>query len=313
MDLFQVNGLPEPSDVPQVLAIGKFDGVHIGHQAILDEARAYVSQGTRLAVMCFEPHPAFALTGNPMYKRVLTPQREKARVLSEFGVLALYVVQFDKAFAATEPEEFVQKHLSRLSLKQIVVGQDFRFGRGGKGDVATLARFANELGIGVREVAPVEENGAKVSSSQIRAHLVQGRVEAVQALLGRPYTVTGEVVHGDKRGRTIGFPTANLGQTDAFVMPASGVYAVSVAIEGEHSDESHWFGVLNAGMRPTVDGHDFRLEVHVLGFDGDLYGKQCRVGFLHRIRDERRFAGLDELKLQIRKDCDTAKELLGLS
>ncbi|WAH35362.1 bifunctional riboflavin kinase/FAD synthetase [Alicyclobacillus dauci] len=312
MQLYEVNGLPCESSVPQVLAIGKFDGVHIGHQAILDRARQLLEPGTRLAVMCFEPHPTYVLSGKAEYLRLLTPRGEKMRVLADHGVDALYVVQFNDAYAATDPEVFVKEHLGCLHLKHIVVGPDFRFGRGGKGTVQLLTEWATNMGVSVHVVAPVEENRAKVSSSQIRAHLEQGRVEAVEMLLGRPYSVTGPVIHGDERGRTIGFPTANLGDLDEYVMPKSGVYAVAVAIPAENGGSEHWFGVLNAGYRPTVNGQDFRLEVHLLGFNGDLYGKQCRVSFLHRIRDERKFSGLDELKDQIASDCTTARELLGL-
>ncbi|EPZ46219.1 bifunctional riboflavin kinase/FAD synthetase [Alicyclobacillus acidoterrestris] len=311
MQVYEVAGLPEISPVPQVLAIGKFDGVHVGHQAILEQARHYLEPGTQFAVLCFEPHPSYVLTGDERYLKSLTPRQEKVRILAEYGVDALYIVRFDTAFASTEAEEFVKSHLARLHLKQIVVGRDFRFGRGGKGDVDALRTFASDIGIGVTVVDAVEENGAKVSSSHIRHHLGEGRVEAVEALLGRPYTITGTVVHGDARGRQIGFPTANLGGTDEYVPPKSGVYAVTAEISRPTGHE-HWFGVLNAGFRPTVSGQDFRIEVHLLGFNGDLYGETCRVSFLRRIRDERKFSGLDELKQQIHADCDTAREMLGL-
>ncbi|MFB5191473.1 bifunctional riboflavin kinase/FAD synthetase [Alicyclobacillus fastidiosus] len=310
MQLYEVTGLPAVSDVPQVLAIGKFDGVHIGHQAILDEARHYLQPGTRFAVMCFEPHPSYVLTRDKTYLRSLTPRAEKVRILQDHGVDALYTIHFNEAYASTEAEAFVKSHLARLNLERIVVGQDFRFGRGGKGDVATLTAYASEIGIGVSVVGEVEQNGVKVSSSHIRNHLGEGRVEAAEALLGRPYSITGTVVHGDARGRLIGFPTANLGDIDQYVLPKPGVYAVSV--EMSRSGVEHWFGVLNAGYRPTVAGQDYRLEVHLLGFNGDLYGETCRVSFLHRIRDERKFSGLDELKAQIQSDCRTAQDMLGL-
>lgn len=312
MHVYEVDGVPAESDVSQVLAIGKFDGVHIGHQAILDTARKYLFANTRLAVMCFHPHPRYVLTGDPVYSRQLTPHQERVRILSEYGVEALYVLQFNPTFATIEAEDFVKQHLSRLNLRQIVVGDDFRFGQGGKGTASGLRDFAAEIGVDVSVVTDIEENGTKVSSSQIRRHLAEGRVEAAEALLGRAYAMTGIVVHGDKRGRTIGFPTANLGDVDAYVMPKAGVYAVSVAIPNPLGGEQHFAGVLNAGVRPTVDGTDFRVEVHLLGFAGDLYGEQCRVSFLSRIRDEMRFGGLDELKAQIEKDCAQARVLLGL-
>ncbi|EJY55596.1 riboflavin biosynthesis protein RibF [Alicyclobacillus hesperidum URH17-3-68] len=310
----EIHGMPPASEVPQVLAIGKFDGVHIGHQAILDAARRAAGMGERLAVLSFEPHPTYALTRNPEYLRTLTPRAEKVRLLAELGVGAYYVAQFNRAFQSLTPDAFVHTYLPALGVRHVVVGDDFRFGQGGSGTTDVLRKLAQSLDIGVTVVPPVVESGHKVGSSQIRSHLAAGRVEAAEALLGRPYALTGTVVHGDKRGRLIGFPTANLGGIDEYVMPASGVYAVSVALLDEGaSSESMWFGVLNAGMRPTVEGTTFRLEVHLLGFSGDLYGRQCRVSFLRRIRDERKFAGLDELKAQIARDCDVTRQLLGLS
>ncbi|WP_067617093.1 riboflavin biosynthesis protein RibF [Alicyclobacillus acidiphilus] len=317
--LFQeVHGIPPQSDVDQVLVIGKFDGVHIGHQAILDTARNVAPPGTRLAVMSFNPHPTFVLTGDEAYLRTLTPPTEKLRILAELGVGSYYSIRFDKAFAAMDPEQFVVEFGTRLRARQIVVGEDFRFGRGGSGDTALLRTVGSRLGIGVTVVSPVVENGSKVSSSQIRAHLAAGRVEAAEALLGRPYTITGTVVHGGDCGRAIGFPTANLSGIDAYVMPKSGVYAVSAAVserdKGEIvSHEEIWFGVLLAGGRTTISGDRFQLAVHLLGFSGDLYGKQCRVSFLRRIRDEQAFASAEELQAQLARDCDTTSAMVGLA
>lgn len=312
MQSFEVHGLPPESHIPQILAIGKFDGVHIGHQSILDEARYLVAKsGARLSVMSFEPHPAYVLTGNEAYLQMLTPRAEKLRILAQHGVDAYYAVEFNEVFKSMEPEEFVRSYLVRLQVQHVVVGRDFRFGRNSAGDTETLKRFAAMCNMTVHVVSPIADQGAKVSSSQIRSHLAQGRVESATALLGRPYTMTGTVVHGDKRGRQIGFPTANIGDIEAYVMPKGGVYAVSVIVATDDGSSIHGFGVLNAGTRPTVAGTDFRLEVHLLGFAGDLYGKTCRVSFLHRIRDERKFHGLDELKAQINQDCETVGKLLG--
>jgi riboflavin kinase / FMN adenylyltransferase len=312
VQLYEIDGLPSPIEIPQILVIGKFDGVHIGHQAILDQAKTYLQPGMRLAVMCFEPHPSFVLTGDKSYAQLLTPRKEKMRTLSDYGVDALYIAPFDERFSSIEAEAFVRDYLSPLCLRRIVVGPDFRFGRGGRGDVDALTRLGQEMGIEVTVVSPVEENGVKVSSSQIRSHLGEGRVEAVEALLGRPYAVTGVVVHGDKRGRTIGFPTINLGDTAEYVRPKGGVYAVSVQISSANGGKEHWFGVMNAGYRPTVSGTDYRMEVHLLGFTGDLYGQECRVSLLQRIRDEQKFSSLDALKSQIEEDCRVARTLLGL-
>ncbi|WP_062306174.1 bifunctional riboflavin kinase/FAD synthetase [Alicyclobacillus sendaiensis] len=313
MEFTIMEGHALASPAPQVLTIGKFDGVHLGHRAILNAARALVGPKERLAVMSFEPHPTYALTGNPEYARWLTPRRERVRIFTDLGVDAFYVARFDRAFQQLEPAAFVDGYLVPLRVRHVVVGPDFRFGRGGQGTVDVLRHLGQERGFDVTVVQPVEEHGHKVSSSRIREHLREGRVEAAQALLGRPYVISGEVVHGDKRGRTIGFPTANLGGIDAYVLPKAGVYAVFVEVEdAPDTCISHAFGVLNAGYRPTVDGRAFQLEVHLLDFDGDLYGKTLRVSFLRRIRDEVKFDGLEALKTQIARDCDAARALVGL-
>ncbi|SIS89903.1 MULTISPECIES: bifunctional riboflavin kinase/FAD synthetase [Alicyclobacillus] len=314
MELIVIEDRAPASSAPQVLAIGKFDGVHLGHRAILNAARQLTDGAERLAVMSFEPHPTYVLTGNAEYTRWLTPRAERVRLFTELGVDAFYVAQFTRAFQQLEPEAFVDAYLVPLQVQHVVVGRDFRFGRGGRGNVDVLRDLGRDRGFDVGVVDPVEEHGHKISSSRIREHLREGRVEAAQALLGRPYAILGEVVHGDKRGRTIGFPTANLGGIDDYVLPKSGVYAVFVEIEGEREGAfAHAFGVLNAGYRPTVDGAAFQLEVHVLDFDGDLYGQRLRVSFLRRIRDEMKFDGLEALKAQIARDCEFARAVFGLS
>lgn len=311
MHVIEVTHRPPTDGEPISLAIGKFDGVHIGHQAILRAARPQ-STVAQLAVMTLWPHPSWVLAGKPGYDRSLTPFPEKVRLLAAQGVERLYRVHFSREYAATPADVFVFDHLGRLNLQSVIVGSDFHFGQGGTAQVADLRRMCTEIGVPVTVVQPIEENGVKVSSSQIRRHLEHGRVEAAEALLGRPYAVEGVVVHGDARGRMLGFPTANLDGLDAYVLPATGVYAVSVEVCGPGSPAGNWFGVLNAGTRPTVAGQTFRLEVHLLGFSGDLYDRQLRVSFLSRIRDERKFAGLAELQAQIGTDVQMVRDKLGL-
>lgn len=317
MDVIQVTGRPPVSNEQLVLAIGKFDGVHIGHQAILRTAQSELS-GALLAVMSFWPHPAWVLGEKQGYDRALTPFTEKVKLLEAFGVDRMYSVQFSKDYAAIPAETFVYEHLKSLNLKRVVVGSDFSFGRGGKAGVSDLENMCRDLGVPVSVVNQVEENGVKVGSTQIRTHLAEGRVEAAQALLGRPYTVTGRVVHGNALGRQIGFPTANLAGIEDYVIPASGVYAVSVEIEEESPNSEqgarvqNWFGVLNAGTRPTVDGTEFRLEVHLFRFSGDLYGKSLRVSFLRRVRDEQKFDSVADLTSQIAKDVAKVESMLGI-
>jgi riboflavin kinase / FMN adenylyltransferase len=310
MQRIETTGAPPYNEQPMILAIGKFDGVHIGHQAILDRAKAFLFPGHLLGVMSLWPHPAFVLLGKEAYSRSLTPPLDKAKRLAALGVDVLYDVTFSQEYAKTTAEAFVDEHLTQLNLQRIIVGQDFRFGQGGRADVGSLKRLAQRHGVPVTVVNHVEENGVKVSSSQIRNHIESGRVEAAEALLGRPYSIVGEVVHGDKLARTLGFPTANLKETAGYVLPGSGVYAVSVAV-GEAS-RKNWFGVLNAGFRPTVNGRNFRMEVHLLDFDGDLYGESLEVSFLRRVREERRFDGLDALKQQISADAEAVRRTFGI-
>ncbi|QQE80848.1 bifunctional riboflavin kinase/FAD synthetase [Alicyclobacillus sp. SO9] len=312
MEIFEISKIPPESTTAMVLAIGKFDGIHIGHKAILQRAKTYQSQADDLAVMSLWPHPAWVLGGQKAYERSLTPFGEKVRRLEEQGVDKLYSVQFSTEYAKISAQEFVREHLSRLKLKRVVVGEDFHFGAGGKADVADLTRLCEDIGIPVTVVDHVEEHGIKVSSSQIREHITAGRVDAAEALLGRSYCIHGRVVEGDKRGRTIGFPTANLQETDLYVLPGSGVYAVSVALVQEGYNEQNWFGVMNVGVRPTVDGTKFQMEVHLLDFTGDLYGHIIEVSLLGRVRDEQKFESIEALKEQITRDVKTVREMFGL-
>lgn len=310
MERIPVTGGPPPSDESLVLAIGKFDGVHIGHQAILSAAKSDLASA-RLAVMSFWPHPTYVLTGQADYARLLTPAEEKARLLEQQGVERIYEIHFTPEYATTPAETFVLEHLAKLRLKRVVVGADFRFGRGGKATVSDLKELCARIGVPVTVVNAVEENGVKVSSSQIRRHLSNGRVEAAEALLGRPYAVVGVVEHGDAMGRQIGFPTANLGRFDDYVIPQNGVYAASVAMTGT-AEARNWFAVVNVGTRPTVGGESLRVEAHLLGFAGDLYDATLRLSFLRRVRDERKFPGLDALKAQIGEDVRFVKQMLGM-
>ncbi len=313
MEIIDVTGLPPESPNQQVLAIGKFDGVHIGHQAIIDAAKSELGTGL-LSVMSFTPHPVYVLAKKEEYKRVLTPLSDKQRLLAQYGVDRLYLIHFSTEYAKTTAETFVFEHLHSLHLKRVVVGADFRFGQGGKADVSVLTDLCSRMGVPVTIVKQIEENGIKVSSSQIRSHLNAGRVEAAEALLGRAYSISGQVINGDKLGRTIGFPTANLGNIDEYVLPKIGVYAVAVEVVEEHGNRGqNWFGVVNVGRRPTVNGRTTRVEAHLLGFRGDLYGKTLRLSFLRRIRDEQKFPGVAELKEQIHKDCEFARSVLGLN
>jgi riboflavin kinase / FMN adenylyltransferase len=295
-----------------VVAAGNFDGVHLGHQAVLGEAKALARRlDAPFAVLTFEPHPRVVFQpGLPPFR--LTPFRAKSRELETLGVDLLFTLHFDLAFAQKTAEEFVAEVLvAGLGIKAVVVGYDFVFGNKRRGTAELLKTEGSKHGFDVKVVAPVSAAGGVVySSTQIREHLVAGRPREAAALLGRPWEIDGRVDVGDKLGRTIGFPTANIDLAD-YLRPAPGVYAVRAGIEEGGKTEWH-DGAANLGWRPTVGGKDLRLEAHLFDFRGDLYGKHLRVAFIERLRPEQRFAGLDALKAQIAADCQKAREILAL-
>jgi riboflavin kinase / FMN adenylyltransferase len=293
-----------------VVAAGNFDGVHLGHQAVLGEAKALAtSLGAPFAVLTFEPHPrAVFQPGLPPFR--LTPFRAKSLVLESLGVDLLFTLHFDLAFAQKTAEEFVAEILvAGLGVKAVAVGYDFVFGNKRRGTPELLTAEGGKHGFAVKIVAPVAAAGGIVySSTQIREHLVAGRTREAAALLGRPWEIDGRVEVGDKLGRTIGFPTANIELAD-YLRPAPGVYAVRAGIE--EGGKTLWHGgAANLGWRPTVGGKDLRLETHLFDFSGDLYGKHLRVALIELLRPEQRFAGLDALKAQIAVDCEKAREIL---
>jgi riboflavin kinase/FMN adenylyltransferase len=284
---------------------GNYDGVHLGHRALLDAAR--VLAGDRLAVtaLTFDPHPAQVLAPDRA-PPLLTTLERRTVLLKAFGADAVEILRFDRALAEASPETFVTSVLvERLGARGVVVGPDFRFGKGRAGDVETLRALGLAHGFEVRAVAPVEIEGAVVSSTRVRAALTDGEVELAARLLGRVHDVGGEVIHGDHRGRTIGFPTANL-RCEPVLLPSDGVYAV-VAREPSTGDVLR--GVANLGVRPTV-GAGRSVEAHLFDFDGDLYGRTIRVAFVARLRGEQRFDGLESLKAQIEKDAADARARL---
>ena len=293
-----------------VVAAGNFDGVHLGHQAVLGAAKALAkSLDAPFAVLTFEPHPRVVFQpGLPPFR--LTPFRAKSLVLEALGVDLLFTLHFDLAFAQKTAEEFVADVLvAGLGAKAVVVGYDFVFGNKRRGTAELLTAEGGRHGFAVKIVAPVAgAGGVAYSSTQIRKHLVAGRPREAAALLGRPWEIDGRVDVGDKLGRTIGFPTANIDLAD-YLRPAPGVYAVRAGIEDGGRTDWH-DGAANLGWRPTVGGKDLRLETHLFDFSGDLYGKHLRVALIERLRPEQRFAGLDALKAQIALDVAQARQIL---
>ena len=297
------------SDRGAVVTPGNHDGVHLGHRALLDAAREMGARdGFAVTVLTFDPHPAHVLAPSRA-PALLTTLARRTELLRALGADRVEVLRFDRARAAQAPEAFVDEVLAgKLGARGVVVGPDFRFGRGATGDVDMLRALGESRGFGVRVVEPVRLDGAVISSTRIRAALGDGDVEAAARLLGRVHDVDAQIVEGDRRGRTIGFPTANL-RCDPVLLPADGVYAVVARLHGE---AELLRGVANLGVRPTV-GAGRSIEVHLFDFDRDVYGKRIRVGFVHRLRAEKKFDGLDALKAQIATDAAEARRALDMA
>ena len=304
----------DPTRPPQglergVYAIGNFDGVHRGHGAVIARTKALAGErGARSAVLTFEPHPADYFAGRPVVFR-LTPFAVKARDLQSLGLGGAVFLSFDAALAGLTAQEFVEQVLvERLDVGAVVVGWDFHFGKARSGTPAFLARAGERLGFHVEIVDKVEarETGQAevISSSAIRRALEQGDVEAAARGLGREYAVVGVVAPGQRLGRTLGVPTANIALETTNRL-AYGVYAVRVRAAGR----THG-GVASFGVRPTADNGAPLLEAHLFDFAGDLYGEEIEVDFVARIREERKFASLDELKAEMARDIESARAAL---
>ena len=306
------------STAPRVVTIGNFDGVHLGHRHLISQlvARAR-ALGAPSCVYTFEPPPRVVLTPPPRpeedpdgtppapsFRSRILPWPDKLRLLGEAGVDQVVVERFTRAFAQHPPEWFVTEVLGRrLGARAFVVGYDFRCGRARAGDASLLRALLPD--VPVEQVGAHAEHADVVSSSRIRRLVAAGDVAEAAALLGRPHTVRGTVVAGDQRGRTIGFPTANL-ESDAELTPASGVYAVFASV-----DRGTWRpAVANLGTRPTFDGRRFLIEVHLLDVSLDLYGRELTVAFVDRLRPEQRFPDLDALAARIRVDVEAARARL---
>jgi len=287
------------------LAIGFFDGVHLGHQQVIRQALDDAGQGESEAVaVTFDPHPATVIAPERAPALVYSLERKLA-TLAGLGVRHTLLLHFDETLCRQSGEAFVRGLQSHWEgIDSICVGNQFRFGHRREGNVALLRRMGEDIGFAVHGLAAVALDGEPVSSTRIRASIRQGDFGKAGQMLGRPYRLVGRVVEGDRLGRQLGFPTANLDVT-GLVLPPAGVYAVHLVWKGrEHR------GVLNIGVRPTLQSATpaVRVEAHLLDFDGDLYGELLEVGFIRHIRDERAFPTLDALKEQIRNDIGFARE-----
>lgn len=297
-------GLPDDAREATV-ALGNFDGVHLGHVTVLHAAHA-ARPDAPLAVLTFEPHPREVFRpDDPPFRLMLSPERADA--LAAQGVALLYELPFDTAFSHMTAEDFVAGVLhDGLGARHLACGTDFAFGHRRGGDTRFLTSRAEALGMGLSLVPPLTDGEGPLSSTRIRRALQDGYPERATAELGRPWAIRGPVAHGDKRGRTIGFPTANIA-LGRHLEPARGVYAVTVRLPGGRVHR----GAANIGRRPTVnEGPESRLEVNVFDFDGDLYGQELTVALHAYIRAEQKFSGLDALKAQIAADAAEAGRLL---
>ena len=292
---------------PTAIALGNFDGIHQGHRQVILPVLNGDSQ-TRATVVSFCPHPREFFSGQP--HAMLTPQSEKALQLQMMGVEQLVLLPFNRELAALDPTQFVEEVLVRhLQAKRVSIGQDFRFGHQRSGTATELAKIAAAHGIGVTIVPLLTFKGKRISTSAIRDSLEQGELAIANRMLGRSYSLVGEVVAGQQLGRTIGFPTANLRVPPEKFLPRQGVYGVRVFGQALNRDKPV-LGVMNIGNRPTVNGTQRTIEVHLLDWLGDLYGQILTVELEQFIRSEQKFDSLDELKTQIKADCETARAML---
>ncbi|WP_026566474.1 bifunctional riboflavin kinase/FAD synthetase [Bacillus sp. UNC41MFS5] len=284
---------------PLSMALGYFDGVHRGHQQVILEARNQAKEkGICSAVMTFDPHPSVVLGKTDKQIKYISPLTEKIKIIEELGIDYLFIIHFSVEFANLLPQEFIDQYVISLNVRHVVAGFDFTYGRMGKGTMETLP-FHSRDKFSYSIVPKFTQGDEKVSSTRIRNLLKEGRTNELFSLLGRYYTTSGIVIHGDKRGRTIGFPTANIDFNDEYIMPPVGVYAVRMKVY------SKWYnGVCNIGYKPTFNKEAFlpSVEVHLFDFNEDIYGEEVIIEWHLHLRSEQKFSGIEELVAQIERD-----------
>lgn len=288
-----------------IVTVGAFDGIHLGHQALISSLVARAREEGRAAgLVTFYPHPSVVLRPDRPARYLTTPG-EKAVLLEPLGLDWMVIMLFTPQLAQMPPRAFVEALYERLHMRVLWVGPDFALGRDRAGDLPTLRELGREMGFEVHEVPYHGRNSAKVSSTHIRTLVRRGHVEEAARLLGRYYSVSGEVVHGAHRGRCLGYPTANLDVHPDRVVPADGIYATFVRLGSERRDS-----VTSIGIRPTFDGGERRIETYLLDYQGDLYGQDLMIEFVARLRPEKRFADTEALVAQIDRDVAQAREIL---
>lgn len=291
---------------PASAAIGFFDGVHLGHQEVINNAIKDANQyGRNSAVITFYPHPSAVLRKGKGQTHYITPLPEKEKILRRMGIDRLYIIEFNEELSHLTPEAFIQHFLIELNINHLVAGFDFTFGHKGKGNMAEFDRYSSGK-LSYTVVDKIVEDGEKISSTRIRKHMNEGEMEEANQLLGRPLTLTGKVVSGDKRGRTIGYPTANLEVSKEYHFPKTGVYAVKLLVGNRKCN-----GMANLGYKPTFQEKQDRpaVEVHLFDFEDDIYGEIVTMEWLTFIREEKKFSGVDELIFNLKQDEEKIRSL----
>ncbi|MBX2843443.1 MAG: bifunctional riboflavin kinase/FAD synthetase [Flammeovirgaceae bacterium] len=294
---------------PSVVTSGTFDGVHIGHQKILERLKQIAGKEKKdSVVITFWPHPRFVLNSNGHKLKLISTLEEKVSYLEAIGIDHLLIIPFDKKFSQLTSQEFIQQIIiEKVNTKKLIIGYDHRFGKNREGSFEFLKANSAQLGFDVEEIPKQEIEEIAVSSTKIRVALESGKVEIATKFLGKKYELTGLVVKGDQIGRTIGFPTANINiEEDYKLIPADGIFAVIVKVKG-----AEYSGMLNIGNRPTIAGNlARRIEVNIFDFDQDIYSEKITISFVKYLRSEIKFSGIDALKIQLDKDKEEAKKYL---
>ena len=293
---------------PTVLTIGAFDGLHLGHQALLAQLKESAQKRqAQSAVITFHPRPRSVLAPQLYHNDYLTTPEERVVLFKNIGLDVLIIIPFSLEFAQTTAHDFVKSLTDQINLVELWSGHDFALGKNREGNLARLTELGREFNYTMHEFAPVLINGKIISSTQIRQLLLAGEVQQAARLLGRYPSISGEIVQGARRGRALGFPTANLAASPERLLPANGVYATYVR---RHGENSRYSGVTNVGIRPSFEGDERTVEAYIFDFNDNLYGQQLTLEFVEHLRPEQRFNGIDGLMAQIRIDCDQARDIL---
>lgn len=293
-----------------VATVGTFDGLHIGHKKIINRMKAIATENDGETILVtFDPHPRLVVDGYNSEIKFINTQKRKFRLLDKYGIDHLIIIPFTHEFSQTSSTDFIKNYLVNIiGVKKLIVGYDHHFGKGRDGDYQMISQLGKQYGYDVEEVSAEQLNGIPVSSTKIRYALMHGDIWKANTMLGYEYSITGVVVVGNKIGRKIGFPTANIDIEDKFkLVAAGGVYACKAEIDG-----NIYFGMGNIGTRPTVGINGLVTEIHIFDFDEDIYGKEITIFFIDRIRDEIKFANLDKLKEQLKLDEEKVRRLFNL-